>query len=50
MEIHCLGASLSQQPIHLCEGLPLLIKLSSETLLLVEELGLSPRHPLEVLK
>jgi hypothetical protein len=50
MEICRLSAPLSQQPIHLGEGLLLLIKLSSETLLLVEELGLSPRPPFELLK
>jgi hypothetical protein len=50
MEIHRLSAPLSLQPVRLGEGLPLLIKLSPETLLLVEELGLSPRPPLELLK
>jgi hypothetical protein len=50
MEIRHLGAPLSQQPVRPNEGLPLLIKLSLETLLLVEELGLSLRPPLELLK
>jgi hypothetical protein len=31
-------------------GLPLLVKPNPETLLLVEELGFSPRLPLELLK
>jgi hypothetical protein len=50
MEICRLGAPLGQQPIRPGEELPLLVKLNSETLLLVEELGLSPRPPLQLLK
>jgi hypothetical protein len=50
MEIRHLGAPLCQQPVRPGEGLPLLIKLNPETLLLAKELGLIPRPPLELLK
>jgi hypothetical protein len=49
-EIHRLSALLSQQPVHPGEGLPLLVKLNLETLLLEKELGLIPRPPFELLK
>jgi hypothetical protein len=49
-EIYRLSTLLSQQPIRPGEGLPLLVKLNLETLLLAEELSLSPRPPLELLK
>jgi hypothetical protein len=50
VEIHRLSAPLSQQPVHPSGGLPLLVKLNLETLLLVEELGLRLRPPLQLLK
>jgi hypothetical protein len=42
-EIYHLSALLGQQPVRPGEGLPLPVKLSPETFLLVQELGFSLR-------